>query len=128
MKFPINRELLSSVKGANGRYVVDVEPERKLREKDEREKKKAGKEKEENSEKNDSLAKLEKELNQHETNLKVAEESIKVGNQKLQEALSEKSVSRAKIQSAQAMIDMRLEQKHKLNNVIKEITKKKKEL
>ena len=25
MKFPVNRELLSSVKGAHGRYVADLE-------------------------------------------------------------------------------------------------------
>ena len=41
MKFPINRELLSSEKGAHWRYVADIEAERKLREKEEREKKKA---------------------------------------------------------------------------------------
>ena len=121
MKFAINREFLSSVKGAHGRYVADLEAERELREKEEREKKKAEKEKEENAEKNESLAKLEMELNKHQT-----KESIKIGNQKLQEALSEKSLSREKIQSAQAMIDMGLEWKHKLNNVIEEITKKKK--
>ena len=51
MKFPINRELLSSVKGAHGRYVADLEAERELREKEEREKKKAEKEKEKNAEK-----------------------------------------------------------------------------
>ena len=39
MKFPINRELLSSVKGAHGRYVADLETEGELREKKEREKK-----------------------------------------------------------------------------------------
>ena len=127
MKFPINRELLSTVKGAHGRYVADLEAERELREKEEREKKKAEKEKEENAEKNESLAKLEMELNKHQTNLKVAEESIKIGNEKLQEVLSEKSLSREKIQSVQAMIDMGLERKHKLNNVIEEITKNKKE-
>ena len=66
------------------------------------------------------------ELNKQQTNLKVAEESIKIDNQKLQEALSEKSLSTEKIQSSQAMIDMGLERKHKLNNVIEEITKKKK--
>ena len=65
------------------------------------------------------------ELNKQQTNLKVAEESIKIDNQKLQEALSEKSLSTEKIQSSQAMIDMGLERKHKLNNVIEEITKKK---
>ena len=30
MKFPINRELLSSVKGAHGRYAADLEAERGL--------------------------------------------------------------------------------------------------
>ena len=64
--------------------------QRKLREKEEREKKKAEKDKEENAEKNESLAKLEMELNKHQTNLKVREESTKIGNQKVQEALSEK--------------------------------------
>ena len=39
MKFPVNRELFSSVKGAHGRYVADLEAERELREKKEREKK-----------------------------------------------------------------------------------------
>ena len=68
------------------------------------------------------------ELNKQQTNLKVAEESIKMGNQKLQEALPEKSLSTEKIQSSQTMIDMGLERKHKLNNVIEEITKKKKKL
>ena len=68
------------------------------------------------------------ELNKQQTNLKVAEESIKIDNQKLQEALSEKSLSTEKIQSSQAMTDMGLERKHKLNNVIEEITKKKKKL
>ena len=63
MKFPINRELLSSVKGAHGRYLADFEAETGLREKEEREKKEAEKEKEENVEKNESLAKLEMELN-----------------------------------------------------------------
>ena len=55
MKFPINRELLSSVKRAHGRYVADLEVERELREKEECEKKKADKEKEENAEKNKIL-------------------------------------------------------------------------
>ena len=44
------------------------------------------------------------ELNKQQTNRKVAEGSIKIGNQKLQEVLSEKYLSREKIQSAQAMI------------------------
>ena len=100
MKFPVNRELLSSVKGAHGRYVADLEAEGELREKKEREKKKTEKEKEDNTEKNESLAKLEMELSKHQTNLQVAEESIKIGNQKLQEAFSEKPLSREKIQSA----------------------------
>ena len=55
MKFPINRELLSFVKRAHGRYVAYLEVERELREKEEREKKKADKEKEENAEKNKIL-------------------------------------------------------------------------
>ena len=63
MKFPVDRELLSSVKGAHGRCVADLEAERELREKEEREKNKAEKEKEENVGKNESLAKLEMELN-----------------------------------------------------------------
>ena len=71
---------------------------------------------------------LEMELNKRQTNLKVAEESMKIGNQKHQEGLSEKSLPREKVQSAQGMIDMGLERKHKLNNVIEEITKKKKKL
>ena len=96
MKFRINRELLSSIKGAHGRYVADLEWERELREKEEREKKKAKKEREENAEKNESLAKLEIELKKHQTNLKVAEESIEMGNQKLQEALSERILSTEK--------------------------------
>ena len=99
--------------------------QRRLREKEEREKKKAEKDKEENAEKNESLAKLEMELNKHQANLKVTEESTKIGNQKVQEALSEKALSREKIQSAQVMIDMGLERKHKLNHVTEEITKKK---
>ena len=45
MKFPINRELLSSVKGAHGRYVADFEAEIGLREKEEREKRKLRKRK-----------------------------------------------------------------------------------
>ena len=53
------------------------------------------------------------ELNKDQTNLKVTEESTKIGNQKVQEALSEKSLSREKIQSAQVMIDMGLQRKHK---------------
>ena len=53
------------------------------------------------------------ELNKHQTKLKVAEESIKIGNQKLQEVLSEKSLSREKMQTTQAMIDMGLERKLK---------------
>ena len=39
MKFPINRELLSSVKGAHGRYVADLEAERELSENEEHGKK-----------------------------------------------------------------------------------------
>ena len=39
MKFPINRELPSSVKGAHGKYVADLEAEGELREKEEHEKK-----------------------------------------------------------------------------------------
>ena len=46
-KFPINRELPSSVKGAHGRYVADLEAERERTEKEEREKKKAEKERKE---------------------------------------------------------------------------------
>ena len=84
MKFPTDRELLSYVKGAHGRCVADLEAERELREKEEREKNKAEKEKEENVGKNESLAKLEMELNKHQTNLKVVQESIKTVNQKLQ--------------------------------------------
>ena len=39
MKFSINRELLSSVKGAHGRYVADLEAERELSENEEHGKK-----------------------------------------------------------------------------------------
>ena len=39
MKFPVNRELLSSGKGAHGRYVADLEAEGEVREKEERKKK-----------------------------------------------------------------------------------------
>ena len=46
-------------------------------------KKKAKKEKKENAEKNESLAKLKMELNKPQTNLKIAGESIKKGNEKL---------------------------------------------
>ena len=53
------------------------------------------------------------ELNKHQANLKVTEESTKIGNQKVQEALSEKSLSREKTQSAQVMTDMGLQRKHK---------------
>ena len=45
MKFPINRELPSSVKGAHGKYVADLEAEGELREKEEHEKKKLRKRK-----------------------------------------------------------------------------------
>ena len=112
MKFPMNGELLSSVNGAHGIYVADLEAEREterqrdreLRKKEEREQKKTEKEKEEKVEENESLTKLEMKLNKQQTNLKVAEKSIKIGNQKLQEVFSEKYLSREKIQSTQAMI------------------------
>ena len=55
------------------------------------------------------MSKVEIELSNHYTNLRVAEERIKMGNQKLQGALPEKSLSREKIRSSQAMIDMRLD-------------------
>ena len=99
MKFPINRELLSSVKGAHGRYVADIEAERELREKEEREKKKAEKETDKNTEKNESLAKLEMELSKHQANLKVAEESIKIGI-KTPRSVVRKIFIQRKIQSA----------------------------
>ena len=70
MKFPINRELPSSVKGAHGKYVADLEAKRTQR-KGRTRKKKVEKEKEENAELNESLAKLEMELNKYQTNLKV---------------------------------------------------------
>ena len=63
-------------------------------------KRKLRKRKKRKTEKNESLAKLEMELSKHQTNLKFAEESIKIGNQKPQEAFSEKSLSRENIQSA----------------------------
>ena len=88
MKFPVNRELLASVNSAHRRYVADLEAEGELREKKELEKKKTEKDKEENTEKNGSLAKLEMELGKHQTYLQVAEKSIKIRNQKLQEAFS----------------------------------------
>ena len=56
------------------------------------------------------------ELSKHQTNLQVTEESIKIGNEKLQEAFSEKPLSRKK--NPKWVIDMVLEWKHKLNNVI----------
>ena len=68
---------------------------------------------------------LELELNSQKSSLKMSEESIKDGNIKLQNALLEKTLSREKIQEAQAMIDMMLDRKRSIVKNIREISQKK---
>ena len=68
---------------------------------------------------------LEHELSSQKSSLKVAEESIKKGNIKLQNAVLEKTLSREKVQEAQAMIDMGLDRKHCIEKNIQEISQKK---
>ena len=84
MKFPINKELLSSAKGARGKSVADLE-HRKLWEKEEHKKRKRWKRKKEEEEKRESLSKLEIELRNHYRQLRVAGERIKMENQKSKE-------------------------------------------
>ena len=68
---------------------------------------------------------LELELNSQKSSLKMSEESIKDGNIKLQNALLEKTLSREKIQEAQAIIDMMLDRKRSIVKNIREISQKK---
>ena len=71
---------------------------------------------------------LELELSSQKFSMKVAEESIKEGNVKLQNALLEKKLSREKIQEAQAMIDTGLDRKCCIEKNIGEIFQKKSKL
>ena len=59
--------------------------------------------------KKQEIDELELELSSQKSSLKMSEESIKDGNIKLQNALLEKTLSREKVQEAQAMIDMMLD-------------------
>ena len=68
---------------------------------------------------------LELELSSQRSSLKMSEESIKDGNIKLQNALLEKTLSREKIQEAQALIDMMLDRKRSIVKNIGEISQKK---
>ena len=79
MKFPINKELLSSAKSARGKSVADLE-HRKLWEKEEHEK-----EKDEEQKKRESLSKLEIELRNQYRQLRVVGERLKMENQKSKE-------------------------------------------
>ena len=72
MKFLINKELLSSAKSAHRKYVADLKAQRELPEKKNREKEK--------DEKHESSSKLEIELSNHYTDLRVAGDRIKMGN------------------------------------------------
>ena len=68
---------------------------------------------------------LEHELSIQKSSSKVADESIKEGNSKPQNALLEKTLSREKVQEAQAMIGMGLDRKHCTEKNIQEISQKK---
>ena len=68
---------------------------------------------------------LELELSSQKSSLKVAEERIKEGNTKLQSALLEKTLSREKIQEAEAMIHMGINRKRCIEKNIGEISQKK---
>ena len=58
------------------------------------------------------------ELSSQKSSLKVTEESVKEGNIKPQNALTEKTLSREKNQELQAMIDMGLDRKRCIEKIL----------
>ena len=71
------------------------------------------------------LEELEMDLSLHDTNFKVAEETIVEDNIKLLDALTDQALCRENIQKTEAMIDIGVERKNVLTKAIENIQKKK---
>ena len=109
--FPISHKLISSVKSAHSKYVADLEMQKEIQSKEKLEQEMKKKEQDVLQTEKHKIYELELELSSQKSSFKVAEESIKEGKIKLQNGLLEKTLSREKIQEAQAMIDTGLARK-----------------
>ena len=123
--YKFSRELILLVKNAHSKYVADVEMQKEIQSKEKLEQEMKKKEQDVLQTQKQKIDKLELELSSQKSSLKVAGESIKEGNIKLQNALLEKALSREKIQEALAMTDTGLDRKRCIEKNIGEISQKK---
>ena len=125
-KVDCNRQLLTSVKQAYGRYVSDLEAKRLMDEKTKNQAKEREAVENEENERKEALAKLSADITMRKNGLKVAEDSIEEGSAKLQQELTAPKISRGRLQQAQSMIDMGLSRKRLLEDEIKSLQDEKK--
>ncbi|CAL4060167.1 unnamed protein product [Meganyctiphanes norvegica] len=118
-EFEITRALLESVKQSRSRY------EEELRSK---EKEKSKNVKEKDAQKESELYEIENDIKLVEKGIEVAEKAISDGSNKLDQHLSVKNVNTEKIRADNALIQMGLERKKKLNDDLSNLIKKKKKL
>ena len=123
LKFSTNKALIDSVKDSHSKYNADLEMKKSIKEKEAAQLSKNGKK---IMKEVKQIDEVEKQISQVERSLFITEQNVVEGNSKLQEVLSEKSLSRDKIQKAQAMIDMGLERKVAFRKSLGELKENKK--
>ena len=120
--FRITKDLLESVNQSRRRYVEAAKKNDK-----------SGKASKSNNDKcnenTDELSKIENEIRLVERGIEVADKAIKEGSKKLEQHLSTtKKLNADKLQSDNALIQMGLKRKNKLNEDLSSLKKKKKKL
>ena len=116
LNFPITRPLLESVKSSRSRYVQE------LKEKEVRSKRKR-----DNQEKSE-LLKVESEIKNLETGIEVAEKAISDGSSRLERHLAKTPLDPVKLQADNALIQMGVQRRKKLNDELAILTKKRAKL
>ena len=114
LDIPITRSLLDDVKDAWRRYVADLESAKKIEQEEEARKKKLEAQNKVEAEKSQELSVVRASLQQLQSSLAVADDSVKEGNDQLKQLLSQKNCTKQLLQRAQSKIEMGLKRRAEL--------------
>ena len=114
LDIPITRSLLDNVKDARRQYVADLESAKKIEQEEEARKKKLEAQNKVEAEKSQELSVVRASLQQLQSSLAVADDSVKEGNDQLKQLLSQKNCTKQLLQRAQSKIEMGLKRRAEL--------------
>ena len=123
--YPLNHDLITSVKAARGKYISHLEAKKELEEKQNQEQLKIKTEEAKWMETKSELENIDTKMKVKNSELQVAYDSINEGKMKLQKVLKEGKLCRKDIPEAPSLIDMGTERKHKVEEEIKQLDNKK---